>query len=413
VNKLTVIVLAALLIGCQVNAGQPANREAISEPGTIPDALPLKDARISTFETSLVKLEERGKVDAKEWSIRDRMTAHGVPAAGVAIIENGEIIWAQGYGVLSSLSDEAADQQTVFSAGSVSKLINSALVLRLVQDGKLDLDEDINTYLISWKVPDNKFTRTRKVTLRTLLSHTSGFSQHGFPDFEPGENLPTTLQTLNGQPPAKHDAVELLFEPGTKMKYSGGGITVSQLLIEDVTGMTYPEAAKKYVFDPLGMARSTFANPLPEGHGNIAKAHNKEAKPRALPRGYEAMPEMAASGLWVSAEDMAIFIEAILGDVDFLSDEIRVDMLTRVPMSWHGLGPRLNGSNETFVFHHGGSNNSYQTWIEGHPAQGNGIVVLTNGEGGRLLAYEIRIAVERAFAWSIHFPDDFDEPEFN
>jgi len=412
-NKLTVIGFAAFLVGCQVYAEPPSNRPASGEADPVSDAPLVKDARISAFETTLNKLEERGKIDAQKWSILDRMAAHGVPGAGVAIIENGETIWAQGYGVLSSLSDEPTNPQTIFSAGSVSKLINAALILRLVQEGQLDLDEDINTYLNSWKAPENDFTRTRKVTLRTLLSHTSGFSQHGFPDFEPGEELPTTLQTLNGQAPAKHDAVELLFEPSTKMKYSGGGITVSQLIVEDVTGMTYEDAAQKYVFGPLGMRRSTFANPVPEGYGNIAKAHNKKGKPRALPRGYEAMPELAASGLWVSVEDMAIFIKALLGHADFLSDELRTDMLTQVPLSWHGLGPRLNGSDEKFVFHHGGSNNSYQTWIEGHPAQGNGIVVLTNGEGGRLLAYEIRVAVERAFDWSIRFPDDFDEPEFN
>ncbi len=372
----------------------------------------VEDARISSFERSIGKWEERGKADSERWSISDRMAAYGVPGASVAIIHNGELVWLHGYGVKSANSSHPIDSQTVFSAGSVSKLINAALILRLVQDGQLDLDQDVNTYLASWKVPDGKYTAQKKVTLRTLLSHTSGFSQHGFPDFNPGEKLPTAIQTLNGEPPAKHGPVRLMFEPGQKMDYSGGGITVSQVIVEDVTGLSYPAAARKYVFDPLGMKRSTFLNPLPEAHKNIARAHDKNGKPRALPRGYEAMPEMAASGLWTSAEDMAIFVQALLEDDTFLSAPLRNDMLTRVPQSWHGLGPRLNGAGEKFVFHHGGANNSYQTWVEGHPSQGNGFIVFINGQDGRRLAYELRVAAEEAFGWSINFPDDYDEPDF-
>jgi CubicO group peptidase (beta-lactamase class C family) len=372
-----------------------------------------KDARLAAFETAIVSVEDLGKPNPKTWSIQDRMAAYGVAGTGVAIIEKGKIVWAQGYGVLSANEAEPANAQSIFSAGSVSKLINAALILRLVQAGQINLDVDVNRYLTSWKVPESEFTRAKKVTLRMLLSHTSGFSQSGFPDFEPGEPLPTLLQTLNGQPPAKHKAVVLTYAPGTRMQYSGGGVQVSQLAVENVTGMSYGEAAQKYVFAPLGMTRSTFQNPLSAGHGNIAKAHDKTGKARALPRGYESMPELAASGLWISAEDLAIFVNALMNDRQFLSDGLRKDMLTRVPRSWHGLGPRLNGSGEKFVFHHGGANNSYQSIVEGHPTQGNGIVVLTNGEAGRALAYEIRIAVGQALGWSIRFPEDFEEPKFN
>jgi CubicO group peptidase (beta-lactamase class C family) len=371
------------------------------------------EERIATFETSVKDLKQRKEADAPLWTIEDRLAANKVPGAGVVIIQDGKIVLAKGYGMASAKSEEPVDAQTVFSAGSVSKMVNAALILRLVQEGKLDLDTDINIYLTSWKVPESDVAGDSKVTLRMLLSHTSGFSQHGFPDFQPGAKLPTALETLEGKKPAKHGPVRLLFDPGTKMKYSGGGTTVSQVIVEDVTDLSYEEAARKYVFDPLGMDRSTFVNPLPEAHGNIAKAHNGRGKARALPRGYEAMPEIAASGLWVSAEDMGILVLALLQDTEFLSDELRADMLTRVANSWHGLGPRLNGEGETAVFHHGGANNSYKSWIEGHPATKNGFVVLTNGANGRTLGYELRIAVEHAFGWDVHFPDDFSEPTFD
>ncbi|MEO1044049.1 MAG: serine hydrolase domain-containing protein [Pseudomonadota bacterium] len=400
------IITLSLISACAPAA--LAHNAQVQPEATIADS---DGARIARLETQLKNLRERDNPDAERWTIEQRMENYGVPGMGVAIIDNGKIILAKGYGVQSATSGEPVDANTVFSAGSVSKVINAALILRLVQEGKVDLDTDLNTYLTSWKVPENEYSSGHKITLRMLLAHTSGFSQHGFPDFKPGKALPTALQTLNGEKPAKHEPVRVLFTPGSKMKYSGGGITVSQVVVEDVTGMPYAEAARKYVFEPLGMTRSTFASPLPESHGNIARAHDRQGKPKALPRGYESFPEIAASGLWTSAGDMARFVLALMQDEDFLSAELRADMLTRVPLSWHGLGPRLNGEGDMLVFHHGGANDHYQSWIEGQPTQGNGFIVLTNGEAGRRLAYELRISADEAFDWPITFPDGYREPD--
>lgn len=368
---------------------------------------------IAEFESSLPKLSERDDDHLKRWTIAERMQANHVPGAAVAVIRQGEIVLEAGYGTAAAGSEAAIDEHTVFSAGSVSKMVNAALILRLVQAGKLELDVDVNQYLKRWQVPDSKHTRSAKVTLRSLLSHTSGFSQHGFGDFLPGEALPSALQTLNGERPAKHGPVELTFAPGSAMDYSGGGITVSQVLVEDVTGLAYEQAARAYVFEPLGMLRSSFVSPLPEDYGNIAYAHDSKGRRTALPRGYESMPEIAASGLWTSAHDMALFVLALMEDDAFLSADLRADMLTRVPRSWHGLGPRLNGSGDDLVFHHGGANNSYRSWIEGHVAQRDGFIVLTNATDGRNLAYELRLAADVAFDWSISFPEDYKEPHFD
>lgn len=369
-----------------------------------------RDTRIVEIESGLRDFTERRDLSSRMWTPQERMAANNVPGMAVVVIDDGEIILSKGYGILSAGGAEAVDEDTVFSVGSVSKLINAALILRLVDAGKLDLDADVNGILRRWQVPASPFTASEKVTLRRLLSHTSGLSQHGFPDFNPGEALPTIIQTLNGQSPAKHEPVKLLFEPGSQMKYSGGGITVSQLVVEEVTGLSYDEAARQYVFAPLKMTRSSFENPLPVEHGNIAKAHNREGRTQALPRGYESMPEQAASGLWTSAKDMGLFLSAMLERRDFLSPEMWDQMLSRAPNSWHGLGPRLNGAGEMAVFHHGGSNNSYQAWFEGQPSNKDGLVVLTNGSGGRMLAYEYRDAVERALGWRLSLPDDYDEP---
>jgi CubicO group peptidase (beta-lactamase class C family) len=383
----------------------------------VSNALTNDDPRIEVFETGLIDRMKRGKKEAKKWSIEQRLIAHEVPGVSIAIIEKGKVIWSKGYGTRLNGSNLPINSQTVFSVGSVSKMVNAALILRLVSEGKLDLDKDVNIYLKSWKVPKNIFTNQNKVTLRAILSHTAGFSQHGFRDFQPHEKLPSTIETLMGISPAKHKAVRLQFVPGERMAYSGGGITVSQLLVEDVTGLSYEEAASKYVFEPLGMTRSTFVNPLPSNYGNIARAHDEFGKPAALPRGWESMPEMAASGLWTSANDLAAFNIALLTsgktETSFLSNSIVEDMMTRVSKSWHGLGPRLNGEEKTRVFHHGGANDSYRAWIEGHLNSGNGIVVLTNGTDGHWIHSEVRKSAEDAFGWVVKSDGGFEEPDFS
>jgi len=398
--------LAILILSLGLNGGFSAFVHASDE----------RHNKIKQFENEVIARMERGNPNATRWTLDHRLKYHKVPGVGVAIIENGKVIWAKGYGTKEAGKIDPVDADTVFSAGSVSKIINAALILRLVKAGKIDLDEDINHYLKRWKVPHAGYAKDKKVTLRAILSHTAGFNQHGFRDFQPDEELPALLQTLKGEPPAKHGPIKLLFTPGTKMKYSGGGITISQLLVEDVTGLTYSEAAKYYVFDPLGMTRSSFANPLPVKHGNIAKAHGEGGQPAALPRGWEAMPELAASGLWTSANDMAKFIIALLGKGDvgknFLPEKLRSDMMTRVARSWHGLGPRLNGKGEERVFHHGGANNSYRAWIEGHLNSGDGIVILTNGQNGHWIYAELRKSAQDAFGWPVKSDGGFEEPEF-
>ncbi len=371
--------------------------------------------RVAAFETGFVDGADPDDPDSPRFGIEERLSHHATPGFAVAIIDNEEVVWTGGYGRKRAGVEEAVGPDTAFSVGSVSKMVNAALILRLAAEGAVDLDTDVNEYLTSWKVPENRHTRKKKVTLRAILSHTAGFNVHGFPDFQPGAALPTAIDTLEGRRPAKNRPVRVTFAPGDRMDYSGGGITVSQVLVEDVTGLTYEEAARKYVFEPLGMVRSTFQNPLPAGHGDIAAAHDQQGRPAALPRGWEAMPEMAASGLWTSANDLAIFVKTLIksarGTDDFLPQPLAEDMMTRVQNSWHGLGPRLNGEGPTRVFHHGGANDSYRAWIEGNLTTGDGAVFLTNSAGGHFVVREARRSVGEAFDWATSIEDGYEGPE--
>ncbi len=372
------------------------------------------DPRIEAMESRVIARPDRGDPNPARHALIDRMAHYGLPGMAVAILQDGEVAWVRGYGTREQGKDAPVGPDTVFSVGSISKIANAALILRLVAEGRLDLDADVNRDLTSWRVPDNRHTHKRPVTLRAILSHTAGFNVHGFPDFQPGEDLPTALDTLNGRRPARNSRVRVTFEPGSKMDYSGGGVTVSQVLVEDVTGLSYEEAARRYVFDPLGMDRSTFVNPLSETHGDIAHAHDEDGAPTALPRGYEAMAEWAASGLWTSARDLGRLVAALMGsargDNDFLAQDLAMDMMTREANSWHGLGPQLNGEGPTRVFHHSGSNDSYRAWMEGHLASGAGIVILTNSVRGAYVRSELRYSAQEAFDWPIDSETGFEYP---
>lgn len=350
----------------------------------------------------------RGPADSEDadsrWTIEERMAHYGVPGVSIAVLDGGRIAWAKGYGVLQAGGSEPVDAETVFSVGSVSKVGTAAATLRLVDQGRLDLDRPVNDYLSAWQVPENELTAREPVTLRRIMSHTAGLTVHGFADFQPEEDLPTTVEILEGSGPAKNPPVVVDILPGSRFRYSGGGTTVEQLVIEETMRSDYASAAKTLVFDPLGMSRSTYENPIPASHGNIAKAHDGLGRPTALPRGYEAMPENGASGLWTSPSDYAklviAFIESYNGaDDPFISRELAQDVMTRVPPSQFGLGPEIAGEAGMLRFRHGGANDSYKAYMEGHLVTGDGVIVFTNGTRGHQLYAEIIRAVADAEGW--------------
>lgn len=361
-------------------------------------------------EPSLAKLAEnlRPRVsvgsEPPRYRLADRMERFGVAGVAIAVLEDGEILHAGGFGVLQAGGNEAVNADTLFSVGSVSKVATATLLMRMQAEGLIDMDTDIRQYLKTWDLPESD----TPITLRMILSHTAGFNIHGFGDFLPGAALPTVYDTLNGTLPATHDRVRFVDTPGSRYRYSGGGYTVAQLVATDVAGQDFPTLADQKLFTPLGMERSSFVNPLPESFSNVAKAHNRSGRPVALPRGYEAMPEMAASGLWTSANELgamvAALIESYRTNTGFLPQEATADMMTKVSPSEHGMGPRLEGSGMARMFHHGGANNSYRAWIEGHLVTGNGLVVLTNGTNGDDLFLEIRNAAADVYGWNLNRP---------
>src|SRR5579872_5590451 len=190
---------------------------------------------VSAFAATKQEIQEGVKA-----KVAEGMEKYHVPGVSIAVIEHGAISWAQGYGVAEAGSTKPVTADTMFQAASISKPVASTATLRLVQRGKLSLDTDVNEYLKSWKVPDNEFTTEKKVTLRRIMSHSAGLTVHGFPGYAAGEPLPTIPEVLDGTKPANTPAVRVNVEPGTIWRYSGGGYTIMQLAMTDVTEKSFP-----------------------------------------------------------------------------------------------------------------------------------------------------------------------------
>lgn len=383
---------------------------------TSPSAAPALDP-LAPMRNGLRPHRLRAGEALPRWSLEERMAHYKVPGVAVAVIRNGEVVAARGYGLREAGTTDAVDADTLFSVGSVSKVATASIALRAVAAGRFDLDRDVNGYLSSWKITPQPGIADPHVSLRMLLSHTAGLDVHGFPDFQPGEALPTLRQILDGAPPAKGGTVKLIHQPGSRFDYSGGGTMIVQLMLQEQAHESFEAIARRELFGPARMTRSTFENPLPAERGNIAKAHNDKGERVALPRGWEAFPEQAASGLWTSANDLgrfaAILLRSYKGRDPFLPRSIAQAMMTEVSPSMHGLGPRIEGKGDMRVFQHGGDNDSYHASIEGSLESGDGFVILTNGDGAIPLRGEIRAAFSDALGYGVNAPQRIVELDFS
>ena len=329
-----------------------------------------------------------------------------VPAASLAVISGGRVEWAKAYGYADKETGVKATPRTLFQAGSISKPVAATAVLRRVESGALRLDTDVNAYLKSWKVPPGPLTAAdgRKVTLERLLSHTAGLTVHGFPGYAPDEPVPTVLQVLDGAAPANTEAVRVDLEPGTKFRYSGGGYTVAQLVMTDTLGRPFPDLMRELVLAPAGMSRSTYEQPLPPEKLRLAAAgYRRDGS--AVPGKRHTYPEMAAAGLWTTAEDLARFAIAIgrsiRGDKgSLLSKEMAERMTTRVRKDADaGLGLFLSDHEGSTAFGHDGADEGFQALLISDRERGFGAAVMVNSDNGVQLGEEIirGIAVENGW----------------
>jgi len=316
------------------------------------------------------------------WALADRMKFYHCNGVSIAVIKDFKIEWAKGYGWADSAEQRPVTTTTLFQAGSNSKSLNAIGILKLVQDGKLDLYSDINNYLKSWKFPYDSLSKGKKITVANLLSHTAGLTVHGFPGYEKGDTIPTITQILDGQKPANTGAIRSMYEPSLKYEYSGGGTTISQLIIQDVTRQSYDVYMGENVLKPLGMDYSTYTQPPPPDKQNLLATgyynDGKEVKGK-----YHIYPEEAAAGLWTNPTDLAKYVIetqlALAGKSQkVLSQKMTKARLTPYVDSSAALGVFIMNKNGTKYFTHGGVDEGFVSQYVGSLEGGYGVAVMTN-----------------------------------
>jgi CubicO group peptidase (beta-lactamase class C family) len=330
------------------------------------------------------------------------MQFYKVPGVSVAFFDHGKIIWARAYGLADMATKTPVTPETLFQAASISKPVSALAALRLVQEGKLSLDENVNDKLRTWKVPDNEFTTQQKVTVRRILSHSAGMTVHGFPGYASDGPIPTVVQILNGEKPANTDPIRVDVVPGTIWRYSGGGYVVLQTLMSDVTGKPFPEIMDELVLRSAGMTHSTYEQPLAKKLWPLAASPYRD-NGEPVKGGWHTYPEMAPAGLWTTPSDLAhLAIEvqnAYVGKSNkiFSRQTVR-EMLTRQKDDW-GLGFALESPGHKARLAHGGANEGYRCDLEVYTEMGPGLVVMTNSDSGESLIQEMLRAVAKEYSW--------------
>lgn len=342
-------------------------------------------------------------------TIEEQMKKYNIAGVSIAVIKDYKIDWAKGYGWADKEEKRPVTVNTRFQAASISKSLNSLGVLKLVQQGKISLETDINDYLRTWKFPYDSLSKNKKINVANLLSHTAGLSVHGFRGYRTTEAIPTVTQILNGEKPANSIAIRSVFEPGLKFQYSGGGTTISQLIVTDITGRRYEEYMQKEVLQPMGMSNSFFNQPPPAATKELATAYTRG---NPVPGKYHVYPEQAAAGLWTTPTDLSKYIiECQLtyegkspGKV--INQEMMKKRMTPYIDKESALGVFILNKKGDLYFNHNGGNEGFLCNSFGSLSGGNGVVIMINGDNFQIIS-ELSNSVARVYGWK-----DFYTPQF-
>jgi len=373
------------------------------------------EEKIKAFENGLTAFSPGGS-DAKApspkaQSLSERMAFYKVPGVSIALLDGFSISWAKGYGEIKAGSGKAVTPDSLFEAASTTKVLVAALVLHYVGQGRFDLDADVNSYLKSWKVPENEFTRKEKVTLRRLLTHRAGLPKTNM-DSDDKAGGPTLIQVLKGEAPAENKPAVPEAVPGSRWQYSNVGYVLIQFLLEDALGAKLESVMADVLYRPLKLEATTLTYPLP------APLAEREAVPHDN-QGRAAAPAMhpsalAQGGLMTTPTDLAKVLIELMQSYRGASPRLLTKEMARAmfrpeveldpqlfgtPAS-DGLGMFIKGQGEALTVLHPGKNFPGSIcWMIGFPEQGRGAIVMLNGANGEGLALEILTALGRVYGW--------------
>lgn len=346
----------------------------------------------------------------KSFSLQERMKYLNIPGVSIAVVNDGRLEWARGYGQLAMGENSPVNTDSLFHACSMSKLVTTIAVLKLVQNNVLTLDEDINLKLKEWKIPDNTLTQKHPVTLRHLLSHQGGIvDQDGsFGVYQAGAPFPLLHDILQGSSEYNTKPVQIEYLPASQFSYSDAGFCVIEQLIIDNTGKSLQEAVKELVFDPLEMKNSGFHTAIESTNNlHVAVGHNKQGN--IVDERRPIYPYPAAAGVWSTPTDLSLLIIELHRSLEGagklqISSNLVQDMLTSQGVTdWAGLGAFLGGEGTQTRMMSLGWGVGFQCMLIAYPYLGAGAVVMMNSDPGchqdKGLIGELIRCVEQEYNW--------------
>ncbi|HUM45697.1 MAG TPA: serine hydrolase domain-containing protein [Chitinophagales bacterium] len=335
-------------------------------------------------------------------TIAEHMAKYKVKGMSIAVIYDHQVVWAKGYGWADEAEKKPVTPETLFEPGSISKSLNAIGILKLAQDKKLDLYTDVNTYLTSWKFPYDSLSNGKKITLADILSHNAGLSVHGFPGHDIKGPIPTVYEVLDGKSPAVTPAVRSEFEPGLKFQYSGGGTTISQVILTDITKQPYDAWMYKNVLKPIGMVNSSYAQPPAKDKQRLcASGYYSDGSP--VSNKFHVYPEQAAAGLWMTPTDLCQYIIDMQLAYQGKKSKVLNPEMVKLHLTPYNNGPASMGSfiedhDGAKYFEHGAGNDGFCGDFYGSLDDGYGVAIFLNSEDGRLLS-EVINSVAKAYNW--------------
>ncbi|MDU8912962.1 serine hydrolase domain-containing protein [Aestuariicoccus sp. MJ-SS9] len=367
--------------------------------------VPYLAAGLTLTHPSWAQDETRSMIAAVEQAAPAALARQGTPGAGVAIVFGGEPIWSGGFGVTNVETGEPVTVDTVFEIASVTKPVTAWAMLKLAEEGKINLDAPIETYLAGWTLPPSEFEHSQ-VTARAILAHGAGLSKGGDSGVDPGQEPPSLLEAADGAT-MEFGPVRVSQPPGEAYHYSSKGFILLELAVEAVTGEPFSDYVTKEILRPLGMNSSAFGW-TPELEARAAWGHDWYGNP--LPH-YEHATK-AQGGLVATASDVARFLAASMADAQgaepgrgvITPDSVR-DTFEPFPFtqdtSHIGLGYNLHLDGETLVARKSGDHRGYKAVVFLMPHTGSGLVILANSDRAAPGLF-----TDIACPWSRALPDD-------
>lgn len=336
-------------------------------------------------------------------TLKERMAHHKVPGVSIAFLKDHKISWTHTEGVIDLKNNKSIDDNTVFQAASISKPVFASVLMKYRQSYDLNLDINVNSLLKSWQLPQHQWTDKNNVTLRRLLSHSAGTTVHGFAGYASGEKVPTVISLLNGSRPANSDPIIVDIEPGTKFRYSGGGTTLAQLVLEDQSKISLQELAKKTIFTPLKMNHSSYSQPLEDKlKENAAVPYRSDGSP--VQGGAHTYATLSAAGLWTTPSDLLRLVaqiqQANKGNQESIFTQKTVEEMLTPQLNSMGIGFFLEGQRNVTAFSHGGANAGFRAHVFAHTQTGDGVAIMTNSDNGGELIDEIMNRISEIYQWS-------------